>query len=345
LGETTGEAFPIVVPQGVGIAPGYITGFGRLPNYFSTVPTVVVPAGETGFVLEPGASISGLIIDGQSNAAVGITASMGAAGNSIIADVRRMTTACIVVDSQTAPPAGITTQVGGSAIQCGTVGLDVRGHAIVELGGTFYNPDFRAEQSEYGIRVSDVAAASLPVSVGPFAYPSVVELSGCAEGLRIAPDPTLGPPAQSAFLQSSFVHDNDAGIHLMSGARFKLRNSSITCGAGGPCVLVSSSQDDAGTDDLRGIDLGSNEATADTGPDYGHNVFSGGGSASTLCAQLSPSAGTLTAEGNTFANGAVQVDCTKGGTLVRSPSCTSGFADIGGLSPNDGTSVDGASCH
>jgi hypothetical protein len=339
LDESTGEVFPIVVPQGIAItdtASPTLTGLGFSMGY-SAPPVVGIREGQTGFVLaSPNSSLSDIRIDGQGENDTGIVVF----GGSDAATTR--------IDHVTLSNLG----TAGIAIGPAAAGMHA-GHAAlvgvsVSLADIFISGDGSATitggASLDGLTVKDSASVAITGTISVDTIdnvPGAIDAIGDTTFYSLSILQTPGATALSQ-INGALVYGQ---LQVSAGSHLRLRGSWITSG-----VTVTTSVTGVPTDDLTTIDLGNS-----VGPDYGLNTFVSNMSPGSpgLCLQVKPSSGTLLAAGNRFAysdvDGLVEphVDCTAGGMLSRSPSCTSasdGMIDIGGIAAGDSTRVDVTHC-
>lgn len=330
LGESTGEVFPIVVPENVVIDGS--AGTAR----------VLVGANRMGFVLRSGASgIRGLTIDGQGRLAVtGILAGTGTASDTSLAnlDVRGFAADGIRVAGQGVLGIGD----GVSSTHDGGSGLHVsdEGRVTVNPAGAPVHFDGNVQ---FGIRIDGRAAGSVVGAPGAGSDGTVTTNANGLDGISIGQTPGSDPPPAITIRGVVSIANGASGIAITAGSNVLVRGSRFI-GNRANGISVADYVNGAvryGTTAL--IDLGTAAK-----PDYGGNVVQiapgenpnlGAG----ICLAVDRTLGQiLNAAGNVFAGG---VDCgATPGVLNRSAACSNAVdvAVAGGLPTSN--SVDVSQC-
>jgi hypothetical protein len=230
-------------------------------------------------------------------------------------------------------------------------GLFLQGVSTVAIqGGRGSEHTSFSANGQSGIVVLDTSAVTIQgTNIDP-ARPDQndVDADNNGAGLRIGQG---GPDVELPVnvVQGLHASGNINGIEVLPCTRLRLRGSYVGEDRQSGLVVLPVLAGFGNTcwpEDVGRIDLGN-----PTGPDYGRNIFQApdAGSATNLSGAIclnSPVPGyepstlpAVLAAGNIFGN----TDCAVGGTLTRSPAC-SGQADVGGISPDGGATIDVSNC-
>jgi hypothetical protein len=346
---SAGETFPIVVPQHI-----HITG-----PQAGNVPMVLVPANQTGFVLNAANSgLSRMTIDGQSMAAFGILAVGGSTRSTTIdhLTVENVNGEGISVRNAPGQAAGGILQINGGVVSTNngtstnrTSGLQVAGsgHAIVTgvLNASATDQIAFTNNRNHGIVVTGRGYVTITATAGAMGAGNVVLNSNDFAGLWIQQEIGTSRPPQNrvsgvAVWNNGTVTNGANGVHLWAGSSVMLRRSSVLSNRGNGVFVQRTPTVNGFSDDVSRLDLG-------TVSSFGHNTVQStfgmnNNARAGVCLELGVNANqTLNAAGNIYSGGR---DCSVAnpGAITRSMGgCPATGPDIG---VSNGSAIDTTFC-
>jgi hypothetical protein len=338
LGTATGETFPIAIPAGV-----TITGDSAM------APTILVPAAQVGFTMSaPDSVLSTFTVDGQSNTAQqGLVVATGSDATTKIDHVvvKNMLGDGIGVGDAAGQNKGgvLAIGYGVSSTGNGTAlaranGLTVNGHGAVTVTGQVGADKTSFDSNtQSGIAVTGLGKITLTGDVGatPPTTSTVTANGNYGAGVLIANTPGA-PPSNALTGLAAWNTTLGSGLVLTAGSAVKVRAGSFLGNTDSGARVTEYNDGVMIVDDVTLIDLGASAAG-----DPGLNVLQAPIGMSPnkgvgLCLAIAKNKGQqLTAAGNTFAQGAAFVDCSKNPAnpaLTHNVTCTLGV-DVSVLGP------------
>ena len=324
---SSGETFPITVPQNVSITGG------------GTGVTVNVTAGSSGFVLNSaGSGVAALTLDGLSHTAVnGVQAGSGSVSTLTGVTVQNFFAEGILVNGS----ASLAITGGTQSMKNGTSavpssGLHVTGTAIATIsGGNNGAPTAFSQNTLYGIQIDGSGSIGLTGAAGVAGVGTVVANTNASDNVFISQTVASSPPyPPTSNVDGLVAYGSTAGngLRIEGGSGLTLRNSYILGNALSGVRAETNSAGGGGANNFTRVDLGN----AGTLPiQWGLNVVQDGGNghpnqAVGICFAVTAGlALTLNAAGDIFSN---TINCsTTASPLTKNNTCAAGSTqqDIG----------------